>query len=110
LKDALLYYQSRRERRVTLEAVLLGGINTREQDMDALKRFTRGLDAVVNLIPWNPVEGAEFDGAALREPSKKEVAAFAAGLTQRGLKVTLRFKKGRSITASCGQLGSLRLF
>ncbi|MDR2494675.1 MAG: 23S rRNA (adenine(2503)-C(2))-methyltransferase RlmN, partial [Spirochaetaceae bacterium] len=38
LKDALLYYQSRRERRVTLEAVLLGGINTREQDMDALKR------------------------------------------------------------------------
>jgi 23S rRNA (adenine2503-C2)-methyltransferase len=106
VKDALLYYQRRRKQRLTLEAALLGGINTRERDMDGLERFIRGLDAVVNLIPWNPVEGAVFEGQALKKPSKEEVERFALGLKQRGINVTQRFKKGAAITAACGQLGT----
>ena len=108
LKDALLYYQRRWKRRLTLEAALLGGINTRKEDIDGLTRFIRGLDAVVNLIPWNPVKGAAFEGRALKKPSKREVEDFARGLELRGVKVTRRFQKGAGVTAACGQLGILK--
>jgi 23S rRNA (adenine2503-C2)-methyltransferase len=106
LKDALRYYQRRRRRRITLEAVLLGGVNTRREDAEALAAFARGLDAVVNLIPWNPVEGLSFEGKALREPAAAELAGFAAALTALGLKVTRRYRKGRAVGGACGQLGS----
>ncbi|MFP3041945.1 23S rRNA (adenine(2503)-C(2))-methyltransferase RlmN [Treponema primitia] len=107
LKEALRYYQKKRDRRITLEAVLLGGINTRNEDIDALVNFARGLDAAVNLIPWNPVEGMTFHGHALRQPSGAEITQFTRELTRRGITVTRRFRKGRSIAGACGQLGEL---
>jgi 23S rRNA (adenine2503-C2)-methyltransferase len=107
LKDALLRYQETRGRRITLEAVLLGGVNTRDRDIDGIADFARGLDAAVNLIPWNPVEGIRFRGRPLREPAGAEIARFTRELTRRGLTVTRRYRKGRSISAACGQLGEL---
>jgi 23S rRNA (adenine2503-C2)-methyltransferase len=107
LKKALIYYQGRGGGRVTLETVLLGGINTRREDAAALIAFARGLDAVVNLIPWNPVEGMDFEGKPLREPSPKEVEDFIRLLEGGKLKVTRRFRRGRSIRGACGQLGVL---
>ena len=56
IKNALLHYQEKRKRRITLEMVLLGGINTGAQDVIAAADFAKGLDLVVNLIPWNPVD------------------------------------------------------
>jgi 23S rRNA (adenine2503-C2)-methyltransferase len=105
LKEALIYYQRKQKRRITLEAVLLGGINTRREDAEALFRFAAGLDAVVNLIPWNPVEGMEFRGLPLREPAGGELEGFTERLTKGGLKVTRRFRKGLGISGACGQLG-----
>jgi 23S rRNA (adenine2503-C2)-methyltransferase len=105
LKEVLYYYQQRQGRRITLEAVLLGGINTRHEDSEALAAFAQGLDVVVNLIPWNPVDAMVFEGRSLREPSSRELAAFTRRLEQRGLKVTQRLRKGRSIAGACGQLG-----
>ncbi|MDR3333301.1 MAG: 23S rRNA (adenine(2503)-C(2))-methyltransferase RlmN [Treponema sp.] len=105
VKEALRSYQQRRKRRITLEAVLLGGINTREADVDALATFAEGLEVVVNLIPWNPVPGMSFEGRPLREPSSGELAIFIKGLEKKGLIVTRRLRKGRSITGACGQLG-----
>jgi 23S rRNA (adenine2503-C2)-methyltransferase len=107
LKEALQYYQKKRGRRITLEAVLLGGVNTRNEDIDAMISFTRGLNAAVNLIPWNPVEGMTFRGTALREPAAGEIARFSRELTRRGITVTRRFRKGRSVSGACGQLGEL---
>ncbi|GHV29212.1 putative dual-specificity RNA methyltransferase RlmN [Spirochaetia bacterium] len=107
LKEALQYYQKKRGRRITLEAVLLGGVNTRNEDIEAMISFARGLGAAVNLIPWNPVEGMMFRGIALREPSQKEIAYFGRELTRRGITVTRRFRKGRSVSGACGQLGAL---
>jgi 23S rRNA (adenine2503-C2)-methyltransferase len=107
VKEALLYYQKKRDRRITLEAVLLGGINTRKEDADALAAFARGLDAVVNLIPWNPIEGMEFDGKPLRSPAPAETTGFAAALEERGLRVTRRYRKGLGVAGACGQLGVL---
>jgi 23S rRNA (adenine2503-C2)-methyltransferase len=106
LKEALLHFQSRREKRITLEAVLLGGINTRREDADALARFAEGLDVIVNLIPWNPVDDLGIDGVGFAEPTEAEVQRFERMLADRHLATTRRYKKGRGVDGACGQLGS----
>jgi 23S rRNA (adenine2503-C2)-methyltransferase len=105
LKEALIYYQRKQGRRITVETVLLGGINTRREDAAALAAFAAGLDVVVNLIPWNPVEGMEFRGFPLREPTGGETERFTDQLIKGGLKVTRRFRKGLGVSGACGQLG-----
>lgn len=107
LKDALLYYQSQKDRRITLEAVLLGGVNTRQKDIDAMVSFARGLDCIINLIPWNPVDGLSFQGTWLKEPKSLEIDNFSRQLEKKGLNVTRRYRKGRGVSGACGQLGSL---
>ena len=104
LKKVLLVYN--KKHRITLEMVLLGGINTTTADADAAADFSRGLDVMINLIHWNPVEGLQFDGLPLKPPSSREIADFARALESRGLKVTVRMGKGCSIGGACGQLGS----
>ncbi|MDR3248570.1 MAG: 23S rRNA (adenine(2503)-C(2))-methyltransferase RlmN [Treponema sp.] len=105
VKEALLYYQEKTGQRLTLEAVLLKGINTGAEDALAFRRFAQGLDAVANLIPWNPVEGLSFQGRPLEEPSPRETESFARLLERQGLKVTRRYRKGRNVLGACGQLG-----
>jgi 23S rRNA (adenine2503-C2)-methyltransferase len=105
LKDALLSYQARHKKRITLEAVLLRGVNTGGRHAELIRDFARGLDVIINLIPWNSVEGLRLDGLQLRAPAKTECAAFAASLKALGLKTEFRREKGRSASAACGQLG-----
>ena len=105
IKDALLYYQKKTRQRITLEMVLLEGINTSPAEAGAVAEFARGLDVIVNLIPWNPVPLIYPEGSAFKTPSGMETSAFASALKYRGLRVTQRFEKGRGISAACGQLG-----
>jgi 23S rRNA (adenine2503-C2)-methyltransferase len=105
VKEALMGFQERGGGRVTLEAVLLGGINTRIEDAQSIAGFAKGLDAVINLIPWNPVKDLEFEGKALKTPSTIEVESFTRELEKLGLNVTRRFRRGRGIMGACGQLG-----
>ncbi|MDR0878011.1 MAG: 23S rRNA (adenine(2503)-C(2))-methyltransferase RlmN [Treponema sp.] len=108
LKDSLRYYQEKGGGRVTLEAALFAGINTHAGAASAMAAFAHGLDAAINLIPWNPVAGLEFEGVPLREPAAKEVQEFSRLLEKDGLTVTRRYRKGRSISGACGQLGSIQ--
>jgi 23S rRNA (adenine2503-C2)-methyltransferase len=103
IKSALVFYQEKTGRRLTLETVLLGGINTGPEDAAALRDFAEGLFAVINVIPWNPVDGLCFEGKPLREPSPFELESFIQRLD--GLKVTRRYRKGRGVLGACGQLG-----
>ena len=105
LKKALLEYQEKRERRITLEMVILGGINSGLPDAEAAADFAKGLNAVINLIPWNYVEGMEFEGRPLQTPAAREIKEFTAFLKTRGLNVTRRYGKGLGISGACGQLG-----
>jgi 23S rRNA (adenine2503-C2)-methyltransferase len=105
LKEGLRYFQRKGGGRVTLEAALLGGINTRQEDAAAAAEFAAGLDVVMNLIPWNPVAGLEFEGSPLREPPAQETETFVRQLETLGLKVTRRFRRGRGVCGACGQLG-----
>lgn len=112
LKEALQAYQAAGGRRVTLEYVLLKGINHRREDADLTAAFAAGLACNINLIPWNPATGIAGvllpDGreVALAEPDEDEVLAFQAALEKRGLTVVLRYKKGRGVNAACGQLAT----
>jgi 23S rRNA (adenine2503-C2)-methyltransferase len=105
VKKALMAFQAKGGGRITLEAVLLGGINTREKDAASMAQFAQGLDAAVNLIPWNPVKGLEFEGKALQEPSAAEIKTFTQRLKTLGLNVTQRYRRGRGVAGACGQLG-----
>jgi len=106
VKKALRHFQDSGGGRITLEAVLLGGINTRDEDAADMAQFARGLDAAVNLIPWNPVKGLSFEGKTLREPSAAEIESFTRRLKALGLNVTRRYRRGRGVMGACGQLSS----
>jgi len=99
LKDALLLYQRKTGFRITLEVVLLEGINDRVQDVEEIARFASGLRIVVNLIPWNPVAGLRF-----RSPAPSRIHAFRRRLESHRLAVTQRYRRGRGVRAACGQL------
>jgi 23S rRNA (adenine2503-C2)-methyltransferase len=105
VKEALRHFQDSGGGRITLEAVLLGGINTRGEDAASIAQFARGLDAAINLIPWNPVKGLSFESKPLQEPAPEEVEAFTRRLEALGLNVTRRYRRGRGIMGACGQLG-----
>jgi 23S rRNA (adenine2503-C2)-methyltransferase len=105
LKEALTIYRKKQGRRITLEIVLLGGINTLPEDAQALIDFTKNLDTVVNLIPWNPVKDLYFDGKKLQQPKAEELNNFKQMLECGGLSVTRRYRRGRGISGACGQLG-----
>lgn len=86
-------------RRVTYEYVLLAGRNDAPQQARELVALLRGRNAHVNLIPMNPVEPT-----GLHAPSEPATRSFANTLTQGGINVTVRKRKGADIDAACGQL------
>ena len=86
-------------RMITLEYVLLAGVNDADADADKLARVARRLRAKVNLIPYSPVRGLEF-----APPSEAAQRRFLEALEKAGARATLRESKGKDIQAACGQL------
>lgn len=101
LKKALISFQHRNEKRITLEYCMLGGTNTSEKAAKSLQKFTKGLEVLVNLIPWNPVDILPFSS-----PSEEEIRKFTYNLKSLGINYSIRREKGRSADAACGQLAS----
>lgn len=89
-----------RRQRVTLEYVLLAGVNDSLADAERLAELVRGLPCKLNLIPWNPHPGSEF-----RRPEPERVAAFKAHLQGLRLNTSIRATRGDDTMAACGQLG-----
>jgi 23S rRNA (adenine2503-C2)-methyltransferase len=92
-------YLARKGREVTFEYVLLEGVNASPAHAAELARLLAGVQATTNLIPFNEVPEVPF-----RRPSDRDVAAFAEVLRRRGVKTTVRRRKGHDIAAACGQL------
>lgn len=86
-------------RMITLEYIVIAGLNDSLDDADGLAAVARRLRAKVNLIAYSPVEGCDF-----RVPSEAEVARFKRRLEERKVGTTLRLSKGADIAAACGQL------
>ena len=101
LKSALLSFQHHHDKRITLEYCMLSGVNTSRENAEELYKFAKGLDVLINLIPWNPIDELEF-----KSPTDIEIRAFTNELKKLGLNYTLRRSKGRENSAACGQLAS----
>jgi 23S rRNA (adenine2503-C2)-methyltransferase len=102
LLDAAAAYGRAVGRRVTLEYTLLAGVNDTQEDAERLAAFARDLPSKINLIPYNPVPGLDW-----QRPSRESVQRFADWLYPRAPAVTIRHTLGGEIWAACGQLGGL---
>ncbi|MCD6665605.1 MAG: RNA methyltransferase [Hydrogenophaga sp.] len=81
---------------------LLEGINDTDAELEGVARLLAGKYAVMNLIPYNSVEGA--DGNDLRRPSWERAAEMARRLHLRGVLTKLRHSAGQDVEGGCGQL------
>ena len=101
LMDTIKEYIDKTNRRVTIEYVMLQGINDQEEHAIELANLLRGLNVYVNLIPYNETNHIEF-----KRTSKEQIMKFYDVLKKKGINVTIRKEFGGKIDAACGQLRS----
>ncbi|HEX9047665.1 MAG TPA: 23S rRNA (adenine(2503)-C(2))-methyltransferase RlmN [Verrucomicrobiae bacterium] len=92
-------YQKLKGRMITLEYILIGGVNDSLDQIRPLAAIARKLFAKVNLIPYNRVEDLPWE-----RPSEEVCERFLAALEKQKVIATLRREKGGDIDAACGQL------
>ena len=99
LKEALQNYVAKTNRRITLEYIMIEGVNDAPVDLKALQKFCSNLLCHVNLIPINAIEGSEF------QPSSPEtINLWLSEISKKGTEATLRDSRGSDISGACGQL------
>ena len=97
--DAIKYYIDKTNRRVTLEYVMLSGVNDSVANANELSDLIRGLNVYVNLIPYNETSHIEY-----KKSGNDTIMKFYDTLKKRGINVTVRREFGGNIDAACGQL------
>lgn len=99
LFDACAYFTSRRKQKLGFEYILIAGVNDSLEQARLLAAHARRLDAKVNLIPYNTVEGLAWE----RPPVVRQ-QEFVRAVRAGGVVATIRREKGHDIDAACGQL------
>jgi 23S rRNA (adenine2503-C2)-methyltransferase len=101
--DALPTFQGKPvgRRQVMFEYVMLKGVNDSMEDAARLAALTRPFKCHVNLIPFNPWPGSQYECT-----EHDDVREFGAQVLSQGVSCTIRWPKGRDIMAACGQLHS----
>ncbi len=95
------YPGAHNSRRITFEYVMLKGVNDSASDARELVRLIRDLPAKVNLIPFNPWPGTDYECS-----DKDAIAQFSEIVYDAGISAPIRKPRGRDILAACGQLKS----
>jgi len=101
---AIKYYLSVAKRRVTIEYILIDGLNDSAETALELVKVLRGLNVYVNLIPYNEVLESGY-----KRSKTETMEAFYDILMKNKIQVTLRKEQGHDINAACGQLRSQHL-
>ena len=101
LIPCLKKYFDKTGRRVTIEYIMLDGINDSNECAVELSKLLKGLNCYVNLIPYNETENIGF-----KRTKMIQIASFYDILKKNGINVTVRREFGGNITAACGQLRS----
>ncbi len=96
---ALEVWREKKKQKITLEYILIEGVNDSLEQANLLAKRARALNAKINLIPYNTVEGLPW-----ARPSERQQESFLGALTRAGVVATLRREKGHDISAACGQL------
>jgi 23S rRNA (adenine2503-C2)-methyltransferase len=101
LLETLRNYPLKPRSRITIEYVILKGINDSEDDFRRLPRLLQGIPVKINLIPYNDNAGLGFEA-----PSDSMVLKWQQALLDAGMNSTIRWSKGMDIDAACGQLAT----
>ena len=99
LMEAVDYYIDKPNRRVTMEYLLLSGVNDTLKCAQELVELLRGKNVYVNLIPYNETSHIEY-----KRSSNENVMKFYDYLKKKNINVTVRREFGGNIDAACGQL------
>jgi 23S rRNA (adenine2503-C2)-methyltransferase len=99
LMAELRRYPLKSRKYITIEYVLIGGLNDSDDDARRLARLLRSVPCKVNLIPFN-----SFPGSSFESPAPERVERFHYIIKQAGYTVIVRLSKGAEIQAACGQL------
>lgn len=97
---AMKDYYLATKRKITIEYLLIDGVNDSARESDELAKLVKGTPTVVNIIPWNWVD----TGQGFSRPSRETVRRFKNDLKSKGVNVTERVERGHDIAAACGQL------
>lgn len=96
--SAAEYFSEKTGRRVTLEYVMLGGVNDRPEHAEQLSELIGSRSFYVNIIPYNPTDNG------FKKSAPEDIAAFYDVLKRNGIVVTRRREFGAGLKAACGQL------
>jgi len=96
---ALSKWKERKKQMITLEYILIKGVNDDLEQARILGKLAASIHGKVNLIPYNTVEGLEWE-----RPSQNHCIEFRKLVQKAGVPTTLRLEKGHDINAACGQL------
>ena len=101
LAKSLKYFYEKTQTRVTYEYIIFDKFNDELQDAHELYEFCKHIPCKVNIIEYNPIDGAEF-----KQASVAKVDAFKDYLEERGVVINVRRSRGKDIDAACGQLAN----
>ncbi len=101
LEACRTYPPASNAKRITFEYVMLKGVNDSAADARALVRLLEGIPAKINLIPFNPWPGTQYECSDWETIEKFSDIVFRAGYAS-----PVRTPRGRDILAACGQLKS----
>lgn len=99
LFNSLRVWNDRKKQKITFEYILIKDVNDDLEQARILGKRAAGLNAKVNLIPYNTVEGLEWE-----RPTEEHCKQFRNLVSKAGVSTTLRLEKGHDINAACGQL------
>lgn len=101
LREALEYWYSKTQRKITYEYIVWKDINDKREDIDALVTFCKYVPCKVNLIEYNPIGEDNF-----KQASSAAIDAYIHELERARIPVTVRRSRGKDIDAACGQLAN----
>ena len=101
LMDAIEYFYQKTKNRISYEYITFQNFNDSLQDAANLVKLCKRFPVKVNIIEYNPIDGAPFE-----KSSEKNIDLFAKYLRDRNVMVTVRRSRGKDIDAACGQLAN----
>ena len=99
LMEAIKYYLTKTNRRVTIEYIMLKDVNDSVKDAQELAKLLKGLLVYVNIIPYNETENNDF-----KRSDSVQIKKFYDILINNGINATIRREFGSTVSAACGQL------
>ena len=101
IMEAMQYWYSKTENRITFEYCVWKGINDGDEDIKALIKYCRQVPCKVNLIQYNPIGEGKFDHRSVEAEER-----YVRELEKAGITVLVRRSRGGDIDAACGQLAN----